>query len=339
MYSHHRIRIYRFIAVVAVLALMGCATAPDEKIASLKIDSTDIGSLESPDTRRLNEQLLAAAQVNVDRSDYLIGAGDLLQVTVFESEELNTKVRVSSRGFITLPLLGQVEVKKMTARDAEVHIENLYREKYIKNPHVSVFVEEHFSQRITLIGQFKNPGTYDYLSKMRLLDVMALGGGLNETAGHTAQIRRSGVSGQSQVLLVDLEKIIIEGHSEMNIEMNGGDVVFVPEAGMFFVDGAVRRPGAYPIKNRTKLVEALSVAGGLAPYAKTETVILVRHMGDGERKVLELQMSDLDVQETPIKDRDLLLIRSSGMGKLLHGMGINIGIPGVAGFGYNDPQK
>ncbi|MFX0090972.1 MAG: SLBB domain-containing protein, partial [Candidatus Hodarchaeota archaeon] len=216
---------------------------------------------------------------------------------------------------------------------------NLYREKYIKNPHVSVFVEEHFSQRITLIGQFKTPGTYDYLSKMRLLDVMALGGGLSEKAGHTAQIRRRSKSGQSQTILVDLEKIITDGQSELNIEMNGGDVVFVPEAGMFFVDGAIRRPGAYPIKNRTKLAEALSVAGGLAPYAQTETVILVRHVGDGERKVLELKMNDFEVQETPIKDRDLILVRSSGMGKFLHGIGINIGIPGVAGFGYSDPQR
>lgn len=327
------------IAATMLVACMGCASAPDEKINALKVDSYDVHSLQNHETSRLNEKLLAAAQVNVDPSDYLLGGGDLIQVVVFESKELNAKVRVSSRGFITLPLLGQVAVKGKTAHDAEVHIENLYREKYIKNPHVSVFVEEHLSQRITLLGQFVKPGTYDYLSKMRLLDVMALAGGLNETAGHTVQIRRRGKSGQSQTILIDLEKIITDGQSELNIEMNGGDVVFVPEAGMFFVDGAVRKPGAYHIKNRTKLTDAISVAGGLAPYAQTETIILVRHMDDGDRKVLELKMMDLDVQETSIKDRDLILVRSSGMGKFLYGMGINIGIPGVAGFGYSDPQK
>lgn len=326
-------------AVTALIVFMGCASAPDEKINSLRIDSYDIHSLSNQRTSRINEKLLAAAQVNTDPSDYLLGAGDLIHVTVFESKELNAKVRVSSRGFITLPLLDQVMVKGKTAHEAEVHIENLYREKYIKNPHVSIFVEEHLSQRITLLGQFVKPGTYDYLSKMRLLDVMALASGLSETAGHTVQIRRRNNSGQSQTLLIDLEKIIIDGQSELNIEMNGGDVVFVPEAGMFFVDGAVRKPGAYHIKNRTKLTDAISVAGGLAPYAQTDTIILVRHLDDGDRKVLELKMADLDVQETPIQDRDLILIRSSGMGKFLYGMGINIGIPGVAGFGYSDPQK
>lgn len=321
------------------IAFAGCASAPDEKINSLKIDSYDVRSLRIQETNKINERLLSAAQINTDPSDYLLGSGDLIQVTIFESEELNAKVRVSSRGFITLPLLGQVEVKNMTAHDAEMHIENLYSEKYIKNPHVSVFVEEHLSQRITLIGQFKNPGTYDYLSKMRLMDVMALAGGLNEKASHTAQIRRMGKWGKSQAILIDLEKIISEGQNELNIEMNGGDVVFVPEAGMFFVDGAVRHPGAYHIKNRTKLVEALSVAGGFAPYAKAETIILVRHIGNGERKVLELKMEDLEVQETPIEDRDLILVRSSGVSKFFHGLGMNVSIPGLGGFGYSDPQR
>lgn len=325
--------------VAMLITYTGCASAPDEKINSLEIDSYDVHSLQSRETGKLNEQMLSAAQINFDPSDYLLGAGDLIQMTVFESDELNAKVRVSSRGFITLPLLGQVKVKGMTAHDAEIHIENLYREKYIKNPHVSVFVEEHLSQRITLLGQFKKPGTYDYLSKMRLLDVMALAGGLNEKASRTAQIKRRDKSGQLQTLLVDLEKIIKEGQNELNMEMAGGDVVFVPEAGMFFVDGAVRQPGAYHIKRSTKLVDAISLAGGFAPYAKTKTIILVRHMGDGERKVLELEMNDIEVQETPIKDRDLLLVRSSGMSKFFHGLGMTFGIPGVAGFGYSNPQR
>ena len=326
-------------AAVVLIGYASCASAPDDKIKSLKIDSTDIHSLHSQETEKLNEQLLAAAQINTDPSDYLLGAGDLIQLTVFESEALNSHVRVSSRGFITLPLLGQVEVKGLSAREAEVHIENLYKQKYIKDPHVSVFVEEHFSQRITLIGQFKTPGTFDYVSKMRLLDVMALAGGLNDKAGHTAQVRRRLNSGEGVTMLIDLEKIITEGKGDLNIEMNGGDVVFVSEAGMFFVDGAVRKPGAYHIKHRTKLVEALSVAGGLAPYAKTDTIILVRYLSGSERKVLELKMDDWKVQQTPINDRDLILVRSSGVRKFFHGMGLTLGVPGVAAFGYTDPQQ
>jgi polysaccharide export outer membrane protein len=327
------------IAVLAMAPFLGCSTGTQSKINSATIDSYSVQTLRTQETKEFNQKLLSSANVNVDPSDYLLGAGDLIQVTVFESEELNTKVRVSSRGYITLPLLGQVEVKGLSARETEVLIENLYREKYIKNPHISVFVEEHFSQRVTLMGQFKTPGTYDYLSKMRLLDVMALAGGLSDSAGRTAQIRRIGTGEEdSGTILVDLDKLIREGHSDLNVQINGGDVVFVPEAGMFFVDGAVRKPGAYHIKQRTILLEAISVAGGLAPYADPDSIILIRHLGDGERQVLELDLADVKVQETSISDRDIILVKVSPVGQLVQGLGINIGVPGL-GFGYRDPVR
>ena len=331
----------RICILCLVGGLIGCASGQDEQMDKLQVDGYSVRSLRSQETENLNEQLLAAANLNADPGDYLLGPGDLLQVTVFESEELNCQVRVSSRGHVTLPLLGQVTLKGMSAREAEVHIENLYRERYLQDPHVSIFVKEHVSQRITLLGQFKNPGTYDYPTKMRLMDVMALGGGLSEQAGRTVQVRRppnaEGEGGAT--FLVDLDKMIREGKSELNVEINGGDVIFVPEAGMFFVDGAVRRPGAYHLTRRTGLYEALSLAGGMAPYADSEKVILIRHLGEGERQVLELDMQDTEVQQTPVADRDVILVKASKTGRLLQGLGLNIGIPGVAGFGYRDPVK
>jgi polysaccharide export outer membrane protein len=232
-----------------------------------------------------------------------------------------------------------VRVEDLTAREAEVHIEGLYREKYIKDPHVSIFVEEHFSQRVTLIGQFKNPGTYDYPSKQRLLDVMALGGGLDENAGRTAQIRRAGKADQTgETLIVDLELLIREGRSDLNIRINGGDVIFVPESGTYFISGAVRKPGAYPIKQRTILIEAIAAAGGLAPYADADRIILIRHLGDGQREMMELDLDVLNAQEQIIEDRDVIFARASAWGKLMHGFSINLGVPG-AGVGYRDPEN
>ena len=163
-------RPYYFLIVICLIALItSCASAPSQQ--------QDIDySLNEDEVRELNEKILAQAQITHDPSEYLLGSGDLLEVKVFEAEELTSSVRVSSRGFITLPLIGQMMIKGLTAREAEQKIEDKYRERYIKDPHVNVFVKEHFSQRITLVGQFKNPGTYDYLSKQRLLDVIALGG-------------------------------------------------------------------------------------------------------------------------------------------------------------------
>ncbi|MBE9531155.1 MAG: polysaccharide biosynthesis/export family protein [Proteobacteria bacterium] len=293
--------------------------------------------VKNDDVTRLNEQLFSAAQMNVDPSDYVLGAGDLLQITVFEADNLNTTVRVSSRGHVTLPLLGQIRVKGLTARETEIKIENLFRSKYIKNPHVSVFVEEHFSQRVTLVGQFKNPGTYDYVSKQRLLDVMALAGGLSDKAGRTVQVRRrEDIPGKPNVFVVDLDRLVEEGRTELNIEINGGDVIFVPKAGNFFVDGAVRRPGSYPIRNKMILREALTAAGGIAPYALKDSFVLIRYFKDTGRKALELE-NNPENREMKIQDRDIIVVKSSTWGKLVHGTGINIGIPGF-GFGYRDPE-
>jgi len=289
---------------------------------------------------QINEQILASAQMNADPSDYLLGAGDLLQINVFEAEELNTKVRVSSRGYVTLPLIGSVLVKGLSAREAEQKIEEVYRERYIKNPHVGIFIEEHFSQRVTLMGQFKNPGTYDYLSKQRLLDVMALGGGLSDKAGLVVQIRKSSGSPDGQgVFIVDLDQLIKEGKSELNIKINAGDVLFVPEAGVFFVDGAVRKPGSYYIKHQTTVQEAFVEAGGLAPYADKYQAVLVRYGENNERQMIKLDLSQPDTLEMAVKDRDVLIAEASAFGKLVHGMGFFIGFPGLGGIGYQDPAR
>ncbi len=288
-------------------------------------------SLGEDEISRMNEMILSQVQMNNDPGDYLLGEGDLLRISVFEAKELDTTVRVSSRGLVTLPLIETVDVKGLTAIEAEEKIEALYQKQYIKNPHVSIFVEEHISQRITLVGQFKNPGTYDYPNRQRLLDAIALGGGLSEKAGQIAQIRKSRqVQGQPDIVMVDLDQLIIKGSVELNIEINGGDVLFIPEAGVFFVDGAVRRPGAYAIKHQTVLQEALVEAGGLEPWAVKDKIKLARMAEDGERKIIDLDLNQPGVKEMAMNDRDILIVDESGAASF---KGFSFSILGT-GFSY-----
>ncbi len=287
---------------------------------------------------RLNEQLFAAASIHTDPSDYLLGAGDLLQITVFEAKDLNTTARVSSRGHITLPLLGQVGVKGLTARETEIKIEKLYRLKYIKDPHVSVFVKEHMSSRVTLVGQFKQPGTYEYPSRQTLLDVMALAGGLTANAGNIIQVRRHQARpGEPNVLLINLNQLTKEGRLDLNVDINGGDIIFAPEAGHFFVDGAVRRPGSYPIRGKLGLNEALLTAGGIRPWGLKDSIVLIRDVEGKGRKGIEINLNKSDNKEMEIKDGDIIVVKSSSWGKFVHGGGVNIGVPGF-GVGYRNPE-
>lgn len=317
--------------------LAGCSGSPD-----IDESTTDAYLTQSRVDREIyerNQKLFASAAGPEDPSDYLLGPGDLIQVTVFEAEELNSEVRVSSRGFVTLPLLGQVKVEDLTVREAEVLVEELYRKSYIKDPHVSVFVKENYSQRVTVVGQVKNPGTYDYPTKQRLLDVLVLAGGLTDKAGRIAQVRRlEAAKGDKQVVLVDLRELIDEGRALLNVEINGGDVVFVPEAGMFFVDGAVRRPGSYPLRRRTTLLEAVQTAGGLQPWAQKDEVLLLRFQEDGEKQMVKVDMEDFSRDKIYLQDRDLVIAKTSTWGKIKHGTGIFFGIPGVGGFNVRDPE-
>ena len=315
--------------------LLGCGGSQSSLIAQHTGKSD-----KNNEISQINERLFASVQMNVSPIDDLIGSGDLLHVSVFEAKDLETKVRVNSRGYVTLPLLGQVLVKGLTAREAEEKTEDLYRKRYIKDPHVNIFIEESFSQRVTVVGQVKSPGTYDYLSKQRLIDVLALVGGLNDKAGRTVQIRRIG-SGPDEhgMFFVDLDKLINEGKTELNVEINGGDVIYVPEAGVFFVDGAVRRPGSYRIKEKMVMREALMAGGGLAPYANKDSVILIRPKENGDREPIEIDLQKAEGAELEIKDRDVIIAKSSVLGNLRQGSGGGIGFPGLFWIGYRSPER
>jgi hypothetical protein len=115
-YMQKIISIIRFLAIATITVtsitgfLLGCSK--NKSVVGQYAAAPGKGD----EITRLNEQLFATAKMNVDPSDYLLGAGDLLQITVFEAENLNTTVRVSSRGYVTLSLLGQIEIKGLTIR-------------------------------------------------------------------------------------------------------------------------------------------------------------------------------------------------------------------------------
>jgi polysaccharide export outer membrane protein len=318
-------KVFRFFLLIFWITLFGgCAVTNEPNNISYYMGSNEINEL--------NEKILTQAQMAIEPGEILIGEGDLLQISVFEAKELDKTVRVNSRGYVSLPLVGEVKISGLTAIEAEETIEDMYKRRFIKDPHVGIFVEEQISQRITLVGQFKNPGTYDYLSNQKLLDVIALGGGLSEQAGQIVQVRRTRyVQGEPNTFIVDLDRLIKQGDVELNIRLNGGDVLFIPEAGVFFVDGAVRRPGAYPIKHHTVVQEGLVEAGGFNTDAKKDIIKLVRMTESGQRKTIDLNLNDTGSKEMALKDRDILIVGESALGGL--GRGFSITFLGT-GFSY-----
>jgi polysaccharide export outer membrane protein len=296
-------------------------------------------SATSDNVQKPSAEVLASADIG----DYLLGPGDLLQITVFETQELNAAVRVSSRGVISLPLLGNVEVRNLTAAEAEEKIETALKVKYLQDPHVSIYIKEHVSKQITLVGSFKKPGTYDYVSKRKLLDVIAIAEGLSEKAGSAAYITRFDEKSKKNVnYFIDLDELVRKGNMAQNIMVMGGDVVFIPETGQCFVDGAVRKPGTYPLRNGMTITEVITLAGGLAGYADNDKIKLIRRVENGkERQVLNLSFNDLKggVGDTLlIQDQDIVFAESSASGTLFSGSGFTLGFMGT-GVSFTNPKK
>ncbi|OEU66132.1 MAG: hypothetical protein BBJ57_00030 [Desulfobacterales bacterium PC51MH44] len=110
-------------------------------------------------------------------------------------------------------------------------------------------------------------------------------------------------------------------------------------AGNFFVDGAVRRPGSYPIRNKIVISEALLTTGGIAPYALKDSLMLIRNVEGSGRKIIELKFNKPDHQEMEVQDGAIIIVKTSTWGKMVHVTGIIIGIPGLIWGGYHDPER
>ena len=150
-------------------------------------------SLESTDdwNRRLRERSVSAdAMTDVSAREYTIGPEDVLDINVFEAQEMNREVRVSASGEISLPLLGAVRAAGLTPRELEQSLEELLHQKYMKDPHIGVFVREMQSHPVSVMGAVRKPGTFQIRGIKTLLEVLSLAEGLAEDAGEVVIILR-----------------------------------------------------------------------------------------------------------------------------------------------------
>lgn len=343
--SIHSILLMIIFPFLVCITLSGCADEERFKATTSLDQFQEMHANQKGEREKINTINVMPAGLDqvVEGNDYLLGPGDLLSIKVFETEDLSTEVRVSSRGIINVPLIGDVKVLNITAAEAEQYIEDLYRKDYLHDPHVAVYIKEHLSKQITLVGEVENPGTYDYVSRRRLLDVLAIANGLTEEAGSLAYItRKDHKSGESFNYMVDLDDLVKNGNMAINHVILGGDVIFIPESGQCFIDGAVRKPGTYPITSNMTITEAIALAGGLAGYADDDSIKLIRFLGKGrERQIVSLSYNDLQagVGDTLIlKDQDIIYAESSASGKLFSGAGFTLGFMGT-GVTFRNPEQ
>lgn len=340
MTSRGNINIHIYLLLALVFLMISCfggRAVTDATQASASIESAQ-------ETKELNSRLFAEGAASpASPADYLIGPSDLLEIKVFESDKLTSTVRVSSRGQITLPLLASVDVNGLTAREAEERIESLLKKgQYINDPHVSVFIEEHKSKLVSVIGLVREPGNYELLGRQTLLDAIASAKGLQDKAGRTVYLTRTEQNGGKQNYIVDIEELLTRGNTDINMLLKPGDVIYVPEAGTVFVEGAVRKPGSFPIEEgSTTLSQSIAMAGGASTYANTGDIQLIRYSGNGKREIMQLNLGEIlkgGADDPVLKDRDAIVVGASTAKRVFYGLRLNF-LMGLVGVGYDPPER
>ena len=233
--------------------------------------------------------------------DYAIGPHDVLAVAVFDQPNLSGKFTVESDGTFTLPLVGRVKVGGMSLRDVESRLQQELAQGYLRNPQVSVSVDQYHSHRVFVIGEVRSAGTYPLNGEMTLIEVLARAGSITERAGGQAIIvhaggaaagpKLPGESDPSQVVHVDLKKLQA-GEITQAVLLRDGDTVFVPRAENVFVFGQVRNPGAYPMTGELTVLQVLSLAGGVTERGTTNRVRVVRLVGSRKEEI-RVKLDDL----------------------------------------------
>ncbi len=165
-----------------------------------------------------------------DRATYRIGPYDLLQVDVFQADELSRKYRVSEDGRIGMPLIGAVQIGGLTPQEAQDRIAEALGRNYLQDPQVSVFVEEFASHNVTVAGAVRRPGVYPLKTKTTLLEAVALAEGVNEVADDDHVILFRHLGGEAiQAYVIDLEAI--HKGKLRDPRLIADDRVVVPESG------------------------------------------------------------------------------------------------------------
>ncbi len=253
----------------------------------------------------INRVLAAApAQSLTPQRSYLLGPEDLIRITIFnipEGEGLKAvtprmmETRVSHQGSITLPLVNEVSVQGLTISEAEQRLKELF-DKYIQNPQIGVLVSEYRSQRVAVVGSVLNPGVFELTGPKTVIDLLAKAGGLSGNASNQIHLYRDNPQGRESYIidLLTVTKGIGSDVVALNLPVQAGDVVTVPEAGSFFVDGAVGKPGSYALTRPYTVTQALVAAGGVnRELAKTSGITLFRNRGSAGVEKVPIDLDDL----------------------------------------------
>jgi polysaccharide biosynthesis/export protein len=250
--------------------------------------------------------LSLAANPAAAQPEYLLAPGDILKISVFKNPDLSLDVRVSESGSIGYPLIGSVPLKGLTLPAAESKIAQMLRDGgFVVNPQVNILRTEGFGNLVSVIGEVNKSGRYSVdAAGGHISGMLAAAGGVAPTGGEVVTV--SGMRNAKPFRRdVDIVKMSSTGNQADDIELYGGDTLYVSRAPVFYIYGQVQKPGQYRLERGMTVIQALATGGGVTGKGTQRGI--VHHRRDPNGKVKEEGVSlDEDVQ-----DRDVIYVKES----------------------------
>lgn len=239
-------------------------------------------------------------------NDYRLGAGDTMHIVVFQNSDLTTEVRVSESGEISYPLLGSVELGGLTITAAEKKIAGLLKDgKFVQQPQVNIVLTQVRGNQVSVLGQVNRPGRYPLETfTIHVSDMLALAGGTTGM-GSDSIILTGTRNGKLFRKEIDIPSLFLDDKRSDDVLVEGGDIIYVHRAPMYYIYGEVQRPGSYRVERNMTLMQALAQGGGPTLRGTQKNIKIFRRGESGKLDEISLDLT------APVNNEDVLYVRES----------------------------
>src|SRR5213594_3869747 len=327
------IQVSRFALGLFLLPLIGCAASASSVAqngnshgVSPQVSSASVSFPgDKADLEKLVRLWHARSQEKTI-SDYPVGPGDVIQISVPAVEELRVRdVRISGDGTISLPFIGKIQAAGLTEEELKQRLVERLRE-YMYNPRVVVFVKEYHSRQVAVLGAVARPGLYGLTAGAdTILDMISQAGGITTGAdpriylipaepAENGQVKQLAstlpeslltqdptplILKRTDPILIDTRQLAFGGNQQyLSLSVRPGDVIMVPGGGQVLVEGWVEKPGAYKISPGLTVAGAVVEAGGPLFPADVNAVKVIRTDRGGGKSFIVADLRKIKLGES-----------------------------------------
>lgn len=220
----------RFLPLLPLLAWGLCGLVRGAESDGTKPAETRVAEAKPADAKAEMKPADAKEAASVT-TDYVLQPSDLIRVLIFQEPDLLREVRITQEYTITLPLIGTLDLRDKTVRQAEEIIRSLYDKDYLVNPQVNLAVLEYSQRTVQVVGAVNNPGSVVFPpeQKMGLVEAIARAGGQSRIADlKRVQLTRTNADGKTENYIINVGDLMKGASSEPWL-LRKGDVILVPE--------------------------------------------------------------------------------------------------------------